>query len=114
MFWQNWRLGLVSCFVFPLAGLAMRQLGKRMRKASGLAQSETGTLSALLNERLAGARLVKAYGMEATQTERMPQSSTPSCHIMKTVATRSALAITDAWAGSPCAHPSLSGQCRPG
>jgi ATP-binding cassette, subfamily B, bacterial MsbA len=101
MFWQNWRLGLVSCFVFPLAGLAMRQLGKRMRKASGLAQSETGTLSALLNERLAGARLVKAYGMEATETERMRQSIDRRLgHIMKTVATRSAASpITDALGG---------------
>lgn len=101
MFWQNWQLGLVSVFVFPLAGLAMRRLGKRMRKASGLAQAETGTLSALLNERLAGARLVKAYGMETTETERMRQSIDRRLgHIMKTVATRSAASpITDALGG---------------
>jgi len=101
MFWQNWQLGLVSVFVFPLAGLAMRRLGKRMRKASSLAQAETGTLSALLNERLAGARLVKAYGMETTETERMRQSIDRRLgHIMKTIATRSAASpITDALGG---------------
>ncbi len=101
MFWQNWQLGLVSVFVFPVAGMAMRRLGKRMRKASGLAQAETGTLSALLNERLAGARLVKAYGMEATETERVRVSIDRRLgHIMKTVATRSAASpITDALGG---------------
>jgi len=101
MFWQNWQLGLVSVFVFPLAGLAMRRLGKRMRKASSRAQAETGTLSALLNERLAGTRLVKAYGMEAAETERMRQSIERRLgHIMKTVATRSAASpITDALGG---------------
>jgi subfamily B ATP-binding cassette protein MsbA len=101
MFWQNWRLGLVSVFVFPVAGMAIRRLGKRMRKASNLAQEETGTLAALLNERLSGARLVKAYGMETAETERIRVSIDKRLgHIMKTVATRSAASpMTDALGG---------------
>ena len=101
MFWQNWRLGLVSVFVFPVAGAGIRRLGKRMRKASNLAQEETGTLSALLNERLAGARLVKAYGMETSETARIRDSIDRRLgHIMKTVATRSAASpMTDALGG---------------
>jgi subfamily B ATP-binding cassette protein MsbA len=101
MFWQNWRLGLVSVLVFPIAGLAIRRLGKRMRKASNLAQEETGTLAALLNERLSGARLVKAYGMETAETERIRVSIDKRLgHIMKTVATRSAASpMTDALGG---------------
>ena len=70
MVYQEWRLALVTFVVFPLAILPVRNIGRRMRKASKSMQVRTGTLSALLTEALRGARHVKAYGMEAYETRR--------------------------------------------
>jgi subfamily B ATP-binding cassette protein MsbA len=70
MFYQDWRLATVTFFVFPLAILPMRKLGKRMRKASTASQDLTGAFSALLTETLQGIRHIKAYGMEAHETSR--------------------------------------------
>ena len=71
MFIQDWRLALIVVLVFPLVGVAIRNLGKRMRKVSTATQEETGKLTSHLSEILEGVRLVKAYGMEAGETERM-------------------------------------------
>ena len=70
MVYQDWRLALVTLVVFPLAILPVRNIGKRMRKASKSMQVRTGRLSALVTESLRGARHVKAYGMEAYETAR--------------------------------------------
>ncbi len=70
MAYQEWRLALVTFVVFPLAILPVRNIGRRMRKASKSMQVRTGTLSGLITESLRGARHVKAYGMEAYETGR--------------------------------------------
>ena len=70
MFYQDWTLAAATVVVFPPAALAMRNLGRRMRKASSATQRETGKLAALLNETFEGTRLIKAYGMEAYETAR--------------------------------------------
>ncbi|MBM3517956.1 MAG: ABC transporter ATP-binding protein [Alphaproteobacteria bacterium] len=64
LFYQSWELAIVTLFVFPLAILPVRNLGRRMRKASHITQERTGRLGALLNEAFRGARHIKAYGME--------------------------------------------------
>jgi subfamily B ATP-binding cassette protein MsbA len=70
MFWQNWELSLIAFFVFPLAGAFTRRYGKRMRKASTVAQEQSGTLTAMLGESFQGNRLIKAYGMEERESMR--------------------------------------------
>ncbi|MDP6342291.1 MAG: ABC transporter transmembrane domain-containing protein, partial [Alphaproteobacteria bacterium] len=71
MFVQDWQLALIVVLIFPLVGVAIRKLGKRMRKASTATQEETGKLASQLSETLDGVRLVKAYGMEEGETERI-------------------------------------------
>ena len=75
LFWTDWKLAFIATVVFPLAILPIRTLGKRMRKASTQNQERTGAFSALLGETFAGARHIKAYGMEAHETERARQSN---------------------------------------
>jgi len=70
MFWQNWELALAAFFVFPIAGGLTRRFGKRMRKASTVAQEQSGTLTAMLGESFQGNRLIKAYGMEERESAR--------------------------------------------
>ena len=71
MFMQDWQLALIVVLIFPLVGVAIRKLGKRMRKASTATQEETGNLASQLSETLDGVRLVKAHGMEDGETERI-------------------------------------------
>jgi subfamily B ATP-binding cassette protein MsbA len=70
MFYQNWRLALISSVVLPVIGWAARQLGKRMRQASSQSMKETGDLSSTLSEMLDGRRIVKAYGLETQAIAR--------------------------------------------
>jgi subfamily B ATP-binding cassette protein MsbA len=91
MFYQHWRLALVACLVFPLVGVAARNLGRRTRKGSARTQEETGRLTTILNETFEGARLVKAYGMEERETARARASVEARLrHIMRVVRARAA------------------------
>ncbi|MDP6563678.1 MAG: lipid A export permease/ATP-binding protein MsbA [Alphaproteobacteria bacterium] len=91
MFIQDWQLALVVVFVFPLVGIAIRKLGKRMRKASTATQEETGKLASHLTETLEGARLVKAYGMEEREIRRASERVERRLkEIMRMIRTRSA------------------------
>lgn len=70
MFYQDWRLALVTLVVFPLAIVPVKNLGKRVRKASTETQELTGRFSAILTETLQAVRHIKAYGMESYESER--------------------------------------------
>ncbi len=70
LFYQDWRLALITCVVLPAAILPVRNLGKRMRRASAETQVRTGRFSAILTETFHGARHIKAYGMEAREAGR--------------------------------------------
>ena len=70
MFYQDWLLALVSFFVFPLAICPIVAIGRRMRRVSANTQAEIGQLTTLLSQTFQGARLVKAYGMEAYEEGR--------------------------------------------
>src|SRR5206468_2731085 len=70
MFYQDWLLGLVSFFVFPLAIHPIVGIGRRIRRVAANTQAEIGQLTTLLSQTLQGARHVKAYGMEAYEERR--------------------------------------------
>lgn len=71
MFLQDWRLALISFFVFPVAIYPIARLGKRMRKVTANTQDETGLFTAILDQSFQGIRVVKAYGMEGYETDRV-------------------------------------------
>src|SRR5438034_2454156 len=70
MFYQDWLLGLVAFFVFPLAIHPIVGIGRRIRRVAANTQAEIGQLTTLLNQTFQGARHVKAYGMEAYEERR--------------------------------------------
>jgi subfamily B ATP-binding cassette protein MsbA len=70
MFYQDWLLALISFFIFPLAIHPIVGIGRRMRRVSANTQAEIGQLTTLLSQTFQGARLVKAYGMEAYEQRR--------------------------------------------
>jgi subfamily B ATP-binding cassette protein MsbA len=70
MLWLDWVLSLFALLVVPLAVWPISVIGTRMRRASKAQQEQAGEVTALLSESLAGARLVKAYGLEAYEAGR--------------------------------------------
>ncbi len=64
MFWLDWVLSLVVLLVYPIAALPIMRIGQRMRLVSKRTQQQMGDMSALLTESLAGARIIKTYGLE--------------------------------------------------
>lgn len=70
MFYQDWKLALAAFVFFPLCAGFVAWIGRRLRKMSGRIQDYMAQLSDLLSQVFQGVRLVKAYGMEAHETER--------------------------------------------
>ncbi|MCS6853885.1 MAG: ABC transporter transmembrane domain-containing protein, partial [Elioraea sp.] len=70
MLWLDWVMTLAAALIIPLAAIPIERIGRRMRKASKAQQEQAGEVTAVLSESLAGARLVKAYGLEAMERRR--------------------------------------------
>ncbi len=70
MFMMDWKLALLAFVVFPVAVYPIVRIGRRMRKVSTSALDELGRFTARLNEAFQGVRHIKAYNMEAFETER--------------------------------------------
>jgi subfamily B ATP-binding cassette protein MsbA len=70
MLYLDWELSLIAALLFPLAALPIQRIGLRIRSTSGGMQERLGETAALLNESFAQARTVRAYRLEAAETER--------------------------------------------
>ena len=70
MFFQNWKLALISLIMIPLASLASRNLGKRMGKVTTQAQEKSGTLTTYLVELFKNHKLTKIFQKENYETKR--------------------------------------------
>ncbi|MDD2876765.1 MAG: ABC transporter ATP-binding protein [Acidiphilium sp.] len=70
MIWIDWTLSLIAAVLYPLAGLPIQRIGRRIRRASGGMQEQMGETASVLNESFAQARTVRAYGLEAQERQR--------------------------------------------
>ena len=73
MLWQNWQLSLVMT-IFLLAFWPIIAISKKMRGNARDVQEHVGRITSELKESFGGARMVKAYGLEASETERLGRS----------------------------------------
>tara|TARA_Y100000590_G_scaffold63548_1_gene68194 strand:+ start:1173 stop:2909 length:1737 start_codon:yes stop_codon:yes gene_type:complete len=64
MFYQNWRLSLLSLIMIPLATIAAKSLGKRIGKATTLAADRTGALTTYLIEIFKNHKIIKIFQKE--------------------------------------------------
>ncbi len=71
MFAKDWQLAAISFFIFPVAVLPIVRIGRRMRKVTMNTQKEMGLFTTLLGQAFQGIRVVKAYGMEAYERNRI-------------------------------------------
>jgi subfamily B ATP-binding cassette protein MsbA len=75
VFYRDWKLALIALAVFPLAIYPIVLIGRRVRKTSTKTQITMGSLTALLQETIAGSRIVKAFGMESYETGRFDREN---------------------------------------
>ncbi|MFN7113239.1 MAG: ABC transporter ATP-binding protein [Alphaproteobacteria bacterium] len=71
MFYQDWKLTLISIFAFPAAAFFVARLGRKLRKVSTSTQVETGQLTSMLGQAFQGSKHVKSYGMEEFEKKRV-------------------------------------------
>jgi subfamily B ATP-binding cassette protein MsbA len=75
VFAASWRLALFSFVILPPAAWALVSIGRKMRKRSGQAQEQMGALTGILQENIAGGRIVRAFGTERFEEERFEQAN---------------------------------------
>ena len=71
MSYLDWMLTLLVFGVYPLAALPVGSIGRRLRSVARRTHAELGDLTSRLTEKLAGARLIKAFGLESYAIDRL-------------------------------------------
>jgi subfamily B ATP-binding cassette protein MsbA len=64
-------LALLAICLFPAAALPLRYVSIHIRRTARRQQETVGQLNALLHENVQGARIVKAFGQEGHETQRL-------------------------------------------
>jgi subfamily B ATP-binding cassette protein MsbA len=80
IFYQHWKLAMISVVVVPLAVITMVRMGQRLRSLSLRGQERMGDMASTLQETLAGIRMVKAFGREEAETRRFHESNLAYLH----------------------------------
>ena len=68
LIWTDWRLSLAGLTLLPACLVPIVVYGRRTRKASRLMQASQADMLAVLQEAVAGLRVVRAYGAEDRET----------------------------------------------
>jgi subfamily B ATP-binding cassette protein MsbA len=75
IFYRDWKLAVIAMFIFPLAVYPIAKFGSKLRHFARSTQVTMGSLSALLQETISGARIVKAFGMEEYENQRFAKEN---------------------------------------
>lgn len=90
--WLEPVLAFLSLVVFPVCIIPVVQFGKRVRRNSRRAQSHLAEIVSILQESIAGVRVVKAFGMEPYERARFRQGGEAVfTRLMKVAKARSAI-----------------------
>lgn len=75
MFFISPMLTLFVLVVLPMSGFIIGRIGKSLKRKSHLAQQRLGSILSVIDETLAGLRVVKAFNAEQTQTQKFAQQN---------------------------------------
>ncbi|CUU36133.1 MAG: ABC transporter ATP-binding protein/permease [Armatimonadetes bacterium] len=70
IFYLNWRLALLALLFLPLIATLIRRMGRQIHRITHQTQGALAEISALVQETLAGVRVIKAFATEDRQIER--------------------------------------------
>jgi ATP-binding cassette, subfamily B, bacterial MsbA len=101
MLYFDWMLSLIVIFVYPFTALPIILISRRLRKVARKSQAEVGDMMAGLTEKLAGARLIKTFRLEAYAAGKLNQHFEQIHDLrMKAVSVRARLSpMLEAFAG---------------
>ena len=123
IFYQDWKLALMSLVFIPMAVIPIANFAKRYRRLSTNAQQTNADASSILHETISGNRIVKAFCMEEYEIERFGRIMDDLFRIILTDARLKAIAhpIMEMLGGVGIAlimwyggHQVLSGHSSPG
>ena len=90
MFWKSWQLALVAVVFVPGMAILISRITRRMRKLTTFLQLKLADVAAVLEETMAGIRIVKSFGMEKHEIRRFADENRASLHAALKSARRSA------------------------
>jgi subfamily B ATP-binding cassette protein MsbA len=70
MFLREWVLAVIAIAVFPVVGVAVRTIGRKLYKINRRTQQKIAELNVVLQESFTGSKIVKAFGREGLEQER--------------------------------------------
>ncbi|MDD4736142.1 MAG: ABC transporter transmembrane domain-containing protein [Kiritimatiellae bacterium] len=92
LMYLNWQLSIASLVLFPICIVPVALFGRRVRRASREGQQKLADLVTILQETIAGVRIVKAFGMEEYEKERFRvRSRSVFSRLMRVAKARSAV-----------------------
>jgi subfamily B ATP-binding cassette protein MsbA len=75
IFYRDWKMAAFAILVLPVAFYPVIEFGRRVRRVSTGYQEAMGLLSSYLHETFAGAKIVKAFGMEEAEKQRFHEKT---------------------------------------
>ena len=75
MFFLHWKLSLLTLFTMPLILQAINTFGRKLRKAGRVLQERTADITAVLQETIAGIRVIKSFAREEHEISRFTQEN---------------------------------------
>ena len=75
IFYRDWKLALLAMVVLPIAFYPIVEFGRRIRKVSTGRQEAMAEMTSFLHETLAGNKIVKAFGAESYEKQRLNTKS---------------------------------------
>jgi subfamily B ATP-binding cassette protein MsbA len=75
IFYRDWKLALLAMVVLPIAFYPIVVFGRRIRKVSTGRQEAMAEMTSFLHETLAGNKIVKAFGAEPYEKQRLNEKS---------------------------------------
>ena len=67
----NWQLTLIAFATFPFVGFAIKKISRRLKRVSRLVQERMGALTHALEEAIGAHRVVKVFGGEKYESDRL-------------------------------------------
>ncbi|NJD07843.1 MAG: ABC transporter ATP-binding protein, partial [Methylococcaceae bacterium] len=75
MFWVNWHLSLLALTIFPVIGIALAVLFRKVKRAARQQRKREGWIASQMQERLAAISLIQAFGRERHEQERFVEDA---------------------------------------
>ena len=80
LFYTSWRMTLAALVVVPLMGLVIDRISKRMRRISELVQVKLADITTIIEETVAGVRIIKSFATENQEIRRFSVENERTYH----------------------------------